>query len=78
MKGTSRQIHVPSTRSVTLILRSMGGVAYTTGLPIDDFHKEIHLSLDYAQNFLETPIRFRNELIGVVTHEMVHAYRKKP
>jgi Peptidase of plants and bacteria len=75
MEDNCRQIYVPPTRSVTLILRSMGGVAYTTGLPIDDAHKEIHLSLDYAKKFLDTPNRFRDELIGVVTHEMVHAYQ---
>ena len=32
---------VPSTRSVTLILRSMPGVAFTTGNELDSDHKEI-------------------------------------
>lgn len=36
-------------RSVTLILRPMEGVAYTTGTTLDEAHKEIHLSLDYLQ-----------------------------
>ena len=66
---------VPGTRSVTLVLRSMDGVAYTTGLQIDDDHKEIHLSLDYVQNFAEKPKECRHEIIGVVTHEMVHCYQ---
>ncbi|TKX25116.1 hypothetical protein C1H76_2608 [Elsinoe australis] len=39
--------HVPGTRSVTLVLRDMDGVAYTTGLELDDDHKEIHFSLSY-------------------------------
>ena len=51
------------------------GVAYTTGIPIDSLHKEIHLNLAYAAKFLSDPPRFREELIGVVTHEMVHAYQ---
>src|SRR5437762_3551729 len=38
---------IPGTRSVTLILRSMEGVAYTTGKDIDADHKEIHFSTDY-------------------------------
>ena len=40
---------VPATRSVTLVLRSMDGVAYSTGLQLDDDHKEIHLSLNHIQ-----------------------------
>lgn len=31
--------HRPGTRSVTLILREMDGVAYTTGIDLDDNHK---------------------------------------
>jgi hypothetical protein len=53
----------------------MDGVAYTTGIPLDNQHKEIHLNLNYASHFLDNPTRFRSELIGVVTHEMVHAYQ---
>jgi hypothetical protein len=52
----------------------MDGVAYTTGLPLDSDHKEIHLSLTYMTRFLSTP-RFTSELTGVLTHEMVHAYQ---
>ncbi|KAG8627165.1 hypothetical protein KVT40_004648 [Elsinoe batatas] len=39
--------HIPPTRSVTFVLRDMDGVAYTTGLELDDDHKEIHFSLSY-------------------------------
>ena len=47
---TSRTTTVPPTRSVTLILRSMGGVAYTVGSELDSDHKEIHFSVDYIYN----------------------------
>ncbi|KAK0455897.1 hypothetical protein EV421DRAFT_1886507 [Armillaria borealis] len=45
--------------SVMLVLRSMDGVAHTTG---SETHKEIHLSVDYI-------------IMGVLTHEMVHCYQ---
>lgn len=66
---------IPDTRSVTLILRPMDGVAYTTGLRLDDAHKEIHFNLNYIQNFKDKPLRCRDEIIGIVTHEMVHCYQ---
>jgi len=60
---------------VTLILRDFEGVAYTTGLLLDDAHKEIHFNLNYIQNFKDKPTQARHEMIGVVTHEMVHCYQ---
>src|SRR2546423_8596784 len=66
---------VPATRSVTLVLRSMDGVAYSTGLQLDDDHKEIHLSLNHIQDLAKKPKECRQEIIGVVTHEMVHCYQ---
>lgn len=39
----------PPTRSVTLILEDMPGVAYTKGTELDDDHKEIHLSMGYVK-----------------------------
>ncbi|KAI9807450.1 MAG: hypothetical protein M1833_000195 [Piccolia ochrophora] len=63
----------PPTRSVTLILRSMPGVAYTTGKDIDDDHKEIHLSTDYIENISEA--RQADEILGVLVHEMVHCWQ---
>lgn len=67
---------IPKVRSVTVVLRSMGGVAYTTGLPLDDLHKEIHLSLDYVQGVLSrNSAGVRHELAGVITHEMVHCFQ---
>ncbi|KAH8659135.1 peptidase of plants and bacteria-domain-containing protein [Tricladium varicosporioides] len=65
---------VPPTRSVTLILRSMEGVAYTTGSELDSDHKEIHFSLDYIHNNI-APLRLTDEIMGVLTHEMVHCYQ---
>lgn len=66
---------IPKVRSVTIVLRQMGGVAYTTGLDLDDMHKEIHVSLDYLNGKCDEPLLFRNEAIGVVTHEMVHCFQ---
>ncbi|EAQ87997.1 hypothetical protein CHGG_04616 [Chaetomium globosum CBS 148.51] len=79
---------VPPTRSVTLVLRDMGGVAYTTGflltqLPLlhptrktdlDNDHKEIHFSLNYI-NSINPVSRLTHEITGVLTHELVHCYQ---
>lgn len=62
-------------RSVTLIVEHMGGVAYTTGIALDDLHKEIHMSLEYISHSMNDPVRFRDECTGVITHEMVHCYQ---
>ncbi|KAL9632997.1 MAG: hypothetical protein Q9164_004961 [Protoblastenia rupestris] len=68
--------HIPPTRSVTLILRSLGGVAYTTGSELDNDHKEMHFSLDYIHGITSrTPGREAPEIEGVVVHEMVHAWQ---
>ncbi|KIW76602.1 hypothetical protein Z517_09046 [Fonsecaea pedrosoi CBS 271.37] len=67
---------IPRVRSVTVVLRAMGGVAYTTGLPLDDLHKEIHLSLDYVHGVLSrNSAGLRHEIAGVITHEMVHCFQ---
>lgn len=65
--------NVPGTRSVTLILRPMDGVAYTCGSDLDSDHKEIHLSLGYVASI--APNRIKDEILGVLTHEMVHCYQ---
>jgi len=64
---------LPTTRSVTLILRDMGGVAYTTGSDLDSDHKEIHLSLSYVAK--QPTARCCDEITGVLTHELVHCYQ---
>lgn len=64
---------IPPTRSITLILRDMDGVAYTTGLDIDDDHKEIHLSTKYIEHISES--RQKEEINGVLVHEMVHCWQ---
>jgi hypothetical protein len=65
---------IPPTRSVTLHLRDIEGVAYTTGTELDDDHKEIHLSLPYVQH-CTTLAKPLHELVGVLTHELVHCYQ---
>jgi hypothetical protein len=70
----SQTTTIPPTRSVTLVLRSMGGVAYTTGSELDSDHKEIHFSLDYIHNSISSS-RTAHEILGVLTHEMVHCYQ---
>lgn len=63
-------------RSVTLLLRPMDGVAYTTGTNLDEAHKEIHLNLGYLEAKQgSTNADFLHEVRGVVTHEMVHAFQ---
>ena len=54
----------------------MDGVAYTTGLEIDDEHKEIHFSLDYINTLSSaTAARKRDEMFGVLVHETVHVWQ---
>lgn len=47
----------------------MPGVAHTFG---SASHKEIHFSLDHIRN---SEARARDEILGVLTHEMVHCYQ---
>ncbi|WEW55892.1 hypothetical protein PRK78_001327 [Emydomyces testavorans] len=65
---------LPKTRSVTVILRDFSGVAYTTSIDLDSDHKEIHFSLSHIAHSatLKEP---RDELVGVLTHELVHCYQ---
>ena len=62
----------PGTRSVTIVLRSMDGVAYTTGLDLDEDHKEIHVNLRYISKVRKAP---RDEMLGVLCHELVHCFQ---
>ncbi|KAI2607585.1 BSP-domain-containing protein [Hypoxylon fragiforme] len=71
---TSRPYPPPPTRSVTLILRPMDGVAYTTGSDLDPEHKEIHFSLPYIST-ITPPTRQTSEITGIITHELVHCYQ---
>lgn len=71
---TSTNSHIPPTRSVTLVLEEMGGVAYTTGISLDDDHKEIHMSLNYIHQRADA-VRDAGEIDGVLVHEMVHAWQ---
>lgn len=65
---------LPSCRSVTVILRDMPGVAYTTGSELDNDHKEIHMSMGYISR-ISPPERCGEEINGVLTHEMVHCFQ---
>jgi len=73
-KGDANDI--TPTRSITLVLRSMEGVAYTTGIDLDDDHKEVHFSLDYISHIPDSsPRRQRDEIEGVIVHEVVHCWQ---
>ncbi|KAK4651544.1 hypothetical protein QC762_602770 [Podospora pseudocomata] len=75
---SSHSFTPPPTRSVTLIFRDMDGVAYTTGTDLDHDHKEIHFNLNHISNVASrpnSPTRVRDEIIGVITHELVHCYQ---
>jgi len=65
----------PGTRSVTLVLRQMDGVAYTTGTDLDSDHKEIHINLAYIFNASRNKNDVRHEILGVVCHELVHCFQ---
>ncbi|KLU81799.1 hypothetical protein MAPG_00880 [Magnaporthiopsis poae ATCC 64411] len=76
--------HCPPTRSVTLVLRDMDGVAYTTGSELDNDHKEIHFSLSYiagvgggggGDDDDDKRGKIAREIDGVIVHELVHAYQ---
>jgi hypothetical protein len=65
---------LPPTRSVTILLRDIGGVAYTTGNELDNDHKEIHISLQYIHHCRSKADPLA-ELTGVITHELVHCFQ---
>ncbi|KAL8921316.1 MAG: hypothetical protein Q9172_004089 [Xanthocarpia lactea] len=75
-KPSQSNSHIPGTRSVTLVLRDMETLAYTIGSELDSDHKEIHFSLDYISNIPAEPqSRRRDEIQGVLVHEMVHCWQ---
>jgi len=68
--------HWPGTRSITLIIESFSGVAFTTGKSIDEDHKEIHFSTSYITSLRQKPRHVvADEIRGVVVHEMVHCWQ---
>ncbi|KAL8827994.1 MAG: hypothetical protein Q9170_006790 [Blastenia crenularia] len=75
-KPSQSNSHIPPVRSVTLILRAMDGVAGTSGSELDDEHKEISFSLRYISKIPAEPAsRRRDEIQGVLVHEMVHCWQ---
>ncbi|KAF8249767.1 BSP-domain-containing protein [Wilcoxina mikolae CBS 423.85] len=56
-------------KSICLFIRPMGGVAYTAG----EKNKQIHFSTDYINSIDEK--RLEDEILGVIRHEMVHAWQ---
>lgn len=72
---STKDTHVPPTRSVTLILRDMGGVAHTIGSELDNDHKEIHFSLSYIEGIGGNSEKAAHEIDGVITHELVHCFQ---
>lgn len=62
----------PGTRSITMVLRPMDGVAYTTGTDLDPDHKEIHFNLKYINHIKSG---HRDEILGVICHELVHCFQ---
>lgn len=63
----------PGTRSITLIVDSFDGVAYTLGKSLDKDHKEIHFSTSYINDI--KPALLQQEIKGVLVHEMVHCWQ---
>ncbi|KAJ7837422.1 plant basic secretory protein [Mycena olivaceomarginata] len=66
----ARPVYAPTNvESILLVLRPMDGVAYTFGSAAE---KEIHFSLDHIVNCAS---RARDEIMGVLVHEVVHCYQ---
>ena len=59
-------------RSITLILRNFDKIAYTTGKGIHFEHKEVHFSTGYIESIPENIERIKQEITGLLIHEMVH------
>lgn len=78
---TATRSILPGTRSVTLFLEDMSGVAYTKGSDLDDDHKEIHFSLRYISSIKRAPdgakgdVTGSYEITGVLVHELVHCFQ---
>ncbi|TFK70424.1 BSP-domain-containing protein [Pluteus cervinus] len=77
VQASFRWLYAPETipadvQTILLVLRSMDGVAYTTG---HRHFKEIHFSLDYIAKCSEDRDLAAKEIQGVLVHEVVHCYQ---
>ncbi|GAM86204.1 hypothetical protein ANO11243_042160 [Dothideomycetidae sp. 11243] len=69
---------IPGTKSITLIMKDMPGVAYTSGSDLDNSHKDIAFSLAYINHVVKTsadPAATNKEIHGVICHELVHCWQ---
>ncbi|KAF8337477.1 uncharacterized protein EI90DRAFT_3043118 [Cantharellus anzutake] len=61
---------IPSIYSITLFVRAMEGVAYTTESIVDPNAREIHFSANYIEKSSV------EEISGVLIHELVHVWQR--
>ncbi|KAI5479783.1 hypothetical protein MNV49_002595 [Pseudohyphozyma bogoriensis] len=71
----NKEIGPPAIRSVTLFVREFDGVAHTHGSRLDELHKEVHVSSSYLAKVGGESKRIKQEIEGVVVHELVHAFQ---
>ncbi|KAF8956075.1 hypothetical protein BDZ97DRAFT_221475 [Flammula alnicola] len=74
VEASFKWLYTPETTAtnveeILLVLKSMDGVAHTSGSPT---HKQIHFSLDYI---VDTQDRAEHEITGVLVHEVVHCFQ---
>jgi len=60
----------PTIHSITLFIRPMGGVAYTTEGLVDPKTREIHFAAGYIERSSQ------EEISGVLIHELVHVWQR--
>jgi len=65
---------IPNIHSITLFIRPMDGVAYTTEGVVDPKTREIHFAAGYIERI--DHIHSAEELSGVLLHELVHVWQR--
>jgi len=69
----TRESAPTNVHSVSIIFRSMDGVAHTMSSRLDNDHKEIHFSTEYIADI--EPENLVEEIHGVLQHEMAHCFQ---